>query len=96
MFSVHPRTRKLLDDYGLLRQDYKNVIFIDPQGYFENLGFLYHSDGLITDSGGMQKEAYWLMKRCVTIRMETEWVETLNHNWNQLLFEDLNLLKKRI
>jgi UDP-GlcNAc3NAcA epimerase len=96
VFSVHPRTRKLLDDYGLRRQDYKNVIFIDPQGYFENLGFLYHSDGLITDSGGMQKEAYWLMKRCVTIRTETEWVETLNHNWNQLLFEDLNLLKNSL
>ena len=53
-------------------------------------------NALITDSGGMQKEAYWLQKKCITIRTETEWVETLEDNWNTLLFEDLSLLQESL
>ena len=47
---------------------------------------------MITDSGGMQKEAYWLQKKCVTIRKETEWVETIELKGNELIFENLNEL----
>ena len=47
---------------------------------------------MITDSGGMQKEAYWMKKKCITIRKETEWIETLINGNNILLFEDLSTL----
>jgi UDP-GlcNAc3NAcA epimerase len=47
---------------------------------------------LITDSGGMQKEAYLLKKKCITIRKETEWLETLHNNWNTLVFDNLDNL----
>jgi UDP-GlcNAc3NAcA epimerase len=90
IFSIHPRTRNAMKSYSLEESDFVNIDFIDPQSYFSNLSFLYYSDGLITDSGGMQKEAYWLFKKCVTIRKETEWVETLKDGNNILLFEDLS------
>ena len=92
IFSIHPRTINAMKKFGLDRSSYSNIEFIDPQGYFDNLSYLYYSDGLITDSGGMQKEAYWLKKKCITIRTETEWVETLEDNANTLVFEDLTSL----
>lgn len=98
LMSIHPRTKNLMNTYDLKEEDFKNVLFISPQSYFDNLSCLYHSEGLITDSGGMQKEAYWLVKKCVTIRKETEWVETLLNDKNVLVFNDLSnlnaLLKK--
>jgi UDP-GlcNAc3NAcA epimerase len=90
VFSIHPRTRNAMKTYGMDEADYSNIQFIDPQGYFENLGWLQHADALITDSGGMQKEAYWLEKKCITIRKETEWVETLAQGANVLVFNDLS------
>jgi UDP-GlcNAc3NAcA epimerase len=57
---------------------------------------LFYADGLITDSGGMQKEAYWLGKKCITIRKETEWTETLEDGDNVLMFYDLSELKDKI
>lgn len=92
VFAAHPRTQHRIKEFGL-QDKLDNIEVIDPQAYFENLTFLYHSSGLITDSGGMQKEAYWLNKPCVTIRSETEWVETLTNSANVLLFEDLSNLK---
>lgn len=96
VFTVHPRTRKMMSDFDLIESNYKNIKFIEPQGYIDNLSYLFHSDGLITDSGGMQKEAYWLKKNCVTIRTETEWTETLDNGWNTLLFEDLSGIGKAL
>ena len=92
LFSIHPRTRNAMKSYDLNEIDFPNIIFIDPQSYFSSLGYLYYSSGLVTDSGGMQKEAYWLQKKCVTIRKETEWLETLSGGANVLLFEDLSNL----
>lgn len=90
IFAIHPRTRKAMMTFGMESQGFGNIVFINPQPYFENLGYLYHSEGLITDSGGMQKEAYWMKKKCVTVRTETEWVETLHDNANTLIFDDLS------
>jgi len=89
IMSIHPRTSNLMSKYKIDERQFLNIEFILPQSYFENLSLLSFSEGLITDSGGMQKEAYWLKKRCVTIRKETEWLETLNYGANTLLFNNL-------
>lgn len=90
IFSIHPRTRNAMKNFNINELDFPNISFIDPQSYFSNLGYLYYSSGLITDSGGMQKEAYCLQKKCVAIRKETEWTETLNKRMNVLLFNNLS------
>lgn len=88
VFAMHPRTRNKIKDFGIPIG--KQITIISPQPYFENLSLLIHSKGLITDSGGMQKEAYWLEKPCFTIRKETEWVETLDGGANHLMYKDLS------
>ena len=89
IFAIHPRTRKKMGNFGLKMNNFGNIKFIDPVSYFENINYIYNCDGLITDSGGMQKEAYWLKKKCITVRPETEWIETLENKWNTLVFDDL-------
>ena len=93
VMAIHPRTANLMSTFRLEKDNYENINFIEPQSYFENLSYLNHSAGLITDSGGMQKEAYWLEKKCVTIRKETEWLETLVNESNTLIFENLSELQ---
>lgn len=82
IFPAHPRTKKLLDGIG----HFENIEIIDPLGYVDMMKYLINAECLITDSGGMQKEAYYLKKKCITIRSETEWVETLTNGWNVLAF----------
>ncbi len=94
IMPIHPRTKNNIKDFNLKLDDYQNINFLSPQPYIDNLSYLNSSKGLITDSGGMQKEAYWLKKSCVTIRTETEWVETLKGGNNVLLFEDFSNLKE--
>tara|TARA_B100000795_G_scaffold91596_1_gene66838 strand:+ start:200 stop:1246 length:1047 start_codon:yes stop_codon:yes gene_type:complete len=95
VFPVHPRTRKVIEEYNLIEK-YPLIRMIEPVGYIENIALLENSIGLITDSGGMQKEAYFLKKKCITVRSETEWVDTLAEGWNTLLFsaKDLTELKQ--
>jgi UDP-GlcNAc3NAcA epimerase len=90
IFSIHPRTLNLLKNTYQVELNFNNIEFIEPQGYFDNLAYLKNCDCVITDSGGMQKEAYWLQKKCITIRKETEWSETLENGCNTLVFDDLN------
>jgi len=89
-FPAHPRTRHKMKNFGLAETDYPNVIFCEPFSYFDNMKQLANARALITDSGGMQKEAYWMKRKCVTIRTETEWIETLHNDWNKLFFDDLS------
>ena len=82
IFPMHPRTKNIYIESG--KKFGKNVRVIDPVGYFDVLTLLKNSALLLTDSGGMQKEAYWLQTQCVTLRKETEWMETLEGGWNTL------------
>ncbi len=82
IFPMHPRTKKV---YGSSRIKFAdNIKIIMPLGYFDNLMILQKSALVMTDSGGIQKEAYWLKVPCITLRNETEWVETLQSGWNVL------------
>lgn len=96
VFAIHPRTRGKMLEYEFSESDYSNIIFIEPQSYTDNLSFIKNAEAVITDSGGIQKEAYWLKVRCITLRSETEWTETLTHNWNQLCFDDLSELNNKL
>lgn len=79
VWPLHPRTRKMLQERENIPG---NVMISEPVGYLEMLSLVMGSDKVLTDSGGLQKEAYFLGKQCITIREETEWVETLHDNWN--------------
>lgn len=83
VFPVHPRIRGLVDQ-AVREGDYRNILFVEPVGYQDMLYFAKHAKKIITDSGGLQKEAYILDTPCVTVRNETEWVETLRGNHNIL------------
>jgi len=93
IFSLHPRTKALTQSQNIDLSQYQNITFIPPVGYFDNLNYVSEAHALITDSGGMQKEAYWLKTKCITIRSETEWTETLQNGCNHLVFDKLNELK---
>jgi UDP-N-acetylglucosamine 2-epimerase len=82
IFPVHPRTRKMLADSYLVP---KNIKLTDPQGYLDFIALEHSARRIITDSGGIQKEAYILKKPCITLRTETEWVETVDEKWNLLV-----------
>lgn len=89
LLAIHPRTKAKLQYFNINPEKYRNLELIGPQSYLDSLSLQKFSKGIITDSGGIQKEAYMLKKMCVTIRKETEWVETLKDNWNNLAFENL-------
>lgn len=80
IWPVHPRFRAAVGAADLPA----HVHQIEPVGYFEVLDLLNGCSHVITDSGGLQKEAYWARRLCITLREETEWVETLQGRWNVL------------
>lgn len=82
VFPVHPRTAKALERTGLRLPE--NVRVIDPVGYLTMLRLLRDARAVLTDSGGLQKEAFWLETPCITLRDETEWVETVDAGWNRI------------
>ena len=93
IFPVHPRTRKMLNGINFSGS---NIILAEPLGYLDFIATEYFSKKIITDSGGIQKEAYILGRPCVTLRTETEWVETVTEKWNLLLDPSGNDLCERI
>lgn len=84
VLPLHPRTRKLITQQGLAL----NVLLIDPVGYFEMVWLLDRCELVLTDSGGVQKEAFFFGKACVTMRDQTEWVELLEAGANELVGAD--------
>jgi len=85
IFAVHPRTRNLMAERGIAP---KGLQLIDPVGYYDLHTLLQYCELVLTDSGGLQKEAYFHRKPCITMRDETEWVETIESGWNRLWTQD--------
>ena len=86
VFPVHPRTRKVLDANGIALGP--NVHALEPLGYLEMLALVAGASRVVTDSGGLQKEAYWYGVPCVTARPSTEWVDTVEAGGNVLVDDD--------
>ena len=86
---VHPRTRKILESLSpSLLTPYSSLKMIPPVGYLDMLMLERNAKAILTDSGGMQKEAYFFGVPCVTMRTETEWVETVEAGWNLVVGAD--------
>ena len=85
VFSLHPRTKNKLIEHGLHEKLSSTIHFLDPLGYFDMLALEANAALVITDSGGVQKEAYFQKVPCITLRDETEWVELVSSGWNQLV-----------
>lgn len=94
IFPCHPRTRKCLEDLRIWDQMRESVQIINPVGYLDMLLLEKNAYKILTDSGGVQKEAYMLQKPCITMRDETEWVETVEDGWNLLVGSDKNNIIK--
>lgn len=83
IMPLHPRTVKSLDKHGIKISN-RNIILIDPVGYLEMLWLIKNCEVVLTDSGGLQKEAYFFSKPCITLRNETEWLELIQEEVNIL------------
>jgi UDP-GlcNAc3NAcA epimerase len=85
VFPCHPRTRGALERFGLMARLPGTVSLTPPMGYLETIAAVRDASVVVTDSGGLQREAYWLGTPCVTIREETEWAETVECGANVLV-----------
>jgi UDP-GlcNAc3NAcA epimerase len=86
VFPVHPRTRKVMDEHGI--EPAPQLHPVEPVGYLEMLALVSGATRVVTDSGGLQKEAYWLRVPCITLRPATEWVDTVLAGANTLVPPD--------
>ena len=96
VFPVHPRTKKLLKEYNLYDRLASSVKLIEPVGFLDFIKLMNNSKMILTDSGGIQKEAYILKIPCVTLRENTEWMETVEDGWNVLVGADKGLIVKMV
>jgi UDP-GlcNAc3NAcA epimerase len=81
VLPLHPRTRNAAASFGI---ELSAITVIEPVGYLDMLALLDGCTRVLTDSGGLQKEAYFFRKPCITLRDATEWVETVDAGWNRL------------
>ena len=102
VFPVHPRTQKRIEEFGLSGLT-KDFVLTDPLGYADFLSLLENASVVVTDSGGVQKEAFLVRTPCVTVRNETEWVETVSAGANVLAGADdkkivhsIRVMRKRL
>jgi UDP-GlcNAc3NAcA epimerase len=94
VFPVHPRARKVMSQSGC--QLGPHVQLIDPLSYLDMVAVTGSARLVLTDSGGLQKEAYWLGVPCLTLRDETEWVETVDAGWNTLVSADAMRIEQAV
>jgi UDP-GlcNAc3NAcA epimerase len=95
IFPLHPRTKKMTKVYRLFSK-FKNIRFIEPVSYIDMLKLEKSAKAILTDSGGVQKEAYWLGVPCFTLREETEWAETIKSKWNLLVGTETKRIVKEV
>lgn len=88
IFPVHPRTKKIIESSEIRISN--KIKLIKPVGYLDFIMLEQTAEKIITDSGGIQKEAYIFKKPCITLRSETEWIETVDDGWNILLLPNNN------
>ncbi|HCU89917.1 MAG TPA: UDP-N-acetylglucosamine 2-epimerase (non-hydrolyzing), partial [Gammaproteobacteria bacterium] len=93
LFPIHPRTRKAMEEFGYSP---RGITVVDPVGYLEMNVLLAGAKTVYTDSGGLQKEAYFHRVPCVTLRDETEWIETIECGWNRLWNQEEYAERKEI
>jgi UDP-GlcNAc3NAcA epimerase len=91
VFPIHPRTRKIAEKLNI---GFEGITLIEPVGYFEMLYLLENAKIVVTDSGGLQKEAYFFEKPCITLRDETEWIELVENGVNKLVGADKEKINK--
>ena len=93
IFPIHPRTQKKISEFDLNMS--KNIRVVEPLGYFDMINLVSHSTCVYTDSGGLQKKSFFLQIPCVTLRDETEWVETIESDWNRLWKDKFSICNKK-
>ena len=93
ILPLHPRTKKIIKDLSL---NIQNLTIIDPIGYLEMIWLIDNCNLVMTDSGGLQKEAYFFQKPCITLRDETEWVELVENGYNVLVGADKSKIIKAV
>lgn len=94
IFPAHPRTRKAINTLGY--SPAPHVQLIEPVGYLDMVMLEQSARMILTDSGGVQKEAYWLGVPCITLRDETEWVETIEVGWNVIVGADISRIVQTV
>jgi UDP-N-acetylglucosamine 2-epimerase len=92
VFPIHPRTRAALQELEVQTGD--NVRLIEPVGYYDMMMLEENARIIATDSGGVQREAYFMQKPCLTLRDETEWTETVTVGWNKLVGVDVEQIER--
>ena len=95
IFPLHPRTKKMMEVYRL-SSELKNIKLTEPVSYLDMLKLEKNAKAILTDSGGVQKEAYWFGVPCFTLREETEWMETIKSKWNTLVGTETKRIVKRV
>jgi UDP-N-acetylglucosamine 2-epimerase len=97
IFPVHPRTAKKIKEFHLDRySNNTNILVMEPVGYHEIIWLIKNARKVVTDSGGIQKEAFMLGVPCITLREETEWIETVELGGNVLVGSDPSLLREAL
>lgn len=98
VLPLHPRTKKAVEAFGMMNdlRSVENLLLINPVSYLDMICLEVNAEKIITDSGGVQKEAYFFDVPCITIREETEWVETVEDGWNILVGTEKDLIYKSI